>query len=194
MPHIQIARQLGWRLILCCSMALGMMAPSHADGANRVLIDDFQDGKADGWRYVSDQVMGGVSDGSMQMGQDGDTGFARLSGTVSTANNGGFIQFRRTLAQPFEDGSTGLTLRVRGNGERYYIHLRPTSANRPWHYFAASFDTDGTWQDITLSWSSFSAQGGLQAEFSPAEITSIGVVAYGADYEAQLDVAQIAVE
>ncbi|MEM7733668.1 MAG: CIA30 family protein, partial [Pseudomonadota bacterium] len=88
----------------------------------------------------------------------------------------------------------GLKLRVRGHGERYYIHLRPRSSTRPWHYFAASFGTNDTWQEIALPWGSFTAQGGLIAEFDPTEITSIGVVAYGADYEAKLDVAWIAVE
>lgn len=159
-----------------------------------MVIEDFTDGQADGWRYVSDRVMGGVSDGEMQMAKDGDGFYARLVGNVSTANNGGFIQFRRALDAPFAEDSTGLALRLRGNGERYYIHLRPKSSTRPWHYFAAAIDTNGTWQDIALPWSSFTAQGGLVAEFDPSEITSIGVVAYGADYEAQLDVARISVE
>ena len=152
------------------------------------------DGQAPEWRYVSDRVMGGVSDGEMQMvSQDGGY-FSRLIGTVSTANNGGFIQFRRALDTPFDAGSKGLKLRLRGNGETYYVHLRPKSSTRPWHYFATSFEAGADWQEITLPWSSFVAQGGLQADFAASEITSIGIVAYGADYEAQLDVAWIAVE
>ncbi len=46
------------------------------------------------WQYVSDRVMGGVSDGQVTLEQDGDMYFARLTGNVSTANNGGFIQLR----------------------------------------------------------------------------------------------------
>ncbi|MEO0773745.1 MAG: CIA30 family protein [Pseudomonadota bacterium] len=173
-------------------LSAGLMAGASA--AQPMMIEDFSDGKAPDWRYVSDRVMGGVSDGEMQMITQGDSTFSRLTGTVSTANNGGFIQFRRPLEVPFGAETSALKLRVRGNGERYYIHLRPKSSNRPWHYFAASFEAGEDWQEITLPWDSFTAQGGLRAEFDPTEVTSIGVVAYGADYEAQLDVAWIAVD
>ena len=94
----------------------------------------------------------------------------------------------------FDAASTGLSLRVRGNGERYFVHLRPTSSRRPWQFFQAGFDTNGSWQEITLPWSEFVPQGGLQGAFDPSEITSMGLVAYGADYVAQLDVAKIKVE
>jgi len=92
---------------------------SSPRAAEPMMIEDFTNGDGRGWRYVSDRVMGGVSDGSFQIVQEGDSRFARLSGTVSTANNGGFIQMRRALQAPLPQGSTGLALRVRGNGERY---------------------------------------------------------------------------
>ena len=100
---------------------------------------------------------------------------------------------RRRLDAPIPQGANGLALRLRGNGARYYVHLRPRGTLRPWHYFAAGFDTSGVWQDIQLPWPSFTAQGGLRATFDPARITSLGVVAFGADYEARLDVARIEV-
>ena len=43
------------------------------------------------WQYISDQTMGGVSNGQAVLDKDGDMIFARLTGNVSTANNGGFI-------------------------------------------------------------------------------------------------------
>ena len=42
--------------------------------------------------------MGGISDGQAFLDQDKDTVFARLTGNVSTKNNGGFIQLRSTLS------------------------------------------------------------------------------------------------
>ena len=48
------------------------------------------------WQYISDQVMGGISDGEVTLEQDGEMFFARLTGNVSTKNNGGFIQLRST--------------------------------------------------------------------------------------------------
>ena len=36
------------------------------------------------WQYISDQVMGGISDGEVTLEQDGEMYYARLSGNVST--------------------------------------------------------------------------------------------------------------
>ena len=47
-----------------------------------------QQGTVSDWKYVSDRVMGGVSEGNVYLEQDGDTSFARLIGDVSTRNNG----------------------------------------------------------------------------------------------------------
>ena len=46
------------------------------------------------WLYISDRTMGGISEGQAALEQDGKMFFARLTGNVSTANNGGFIQLR----------------------------------------------------------------------------------------------------
>ena len=161
--------------------------------ANPMILEDFTDGEAAGWSYTSDRVMGGVSNGGAAFMQEDGTTFARLAGEVSTANNGGFIQIRRQLSAPFPDASTGLTLTARGNGERYYIHLRPTTSRRPWQYYAASFESSGDWSEVTLNWSDFKPQGGLPEGVDPAQITSIGIVAYGADYSAELDVKMVEV-
>jgi hypothetical protein len=107
---------------------------------------------------------------------------------VSTANNGGFIQIRQALAQPLPEDATGLQLRVRGNGATYYIHMRPQSSRRPWQFLQAAFETSQTWETVSLPWSAFSPQGGLGADFTPQDITSLGIVAYGADFEALLDI------
>ena len=133
-------------------------APAMGD---TMMIENFDDTAGTRWSYTSDRVMGGVSDGGAALASDGDTSYARLQGTVSTANNGGFIQLRQTLAAALPETATGITLRVRGNGERYYIHLRPVQSRRPWQYFQAGFDSNTDWQTITLPWSVFSPQGGL---------------------------------
>ncbi len=172
------------------ALALWLLSAT-ALGANPMIIQDFTDGDAAGWSYTSDRVMGGVSDGGAAFMREGDESFARLSGQVSTANNGGFIQIRTQLSDPFDAASTGLSLIARGNGGRYYIHLRPTTSRRPWQYYSASFVSSTDWSEVTLNWSNFNPQGGLPPTFDPAQITSIGIVAYGADYEAELDVKRV---
>lgn len=162
-----------------------LAAPAVADP---MIIDDFTTGAETRWRYVSDRVMGGVSDGSASFGVADGVSFARLRGTVSTANNGGFIQIRQDLGTPLPADATGITLRTRGNSATYYIHLRPKTSRRPWQFYQAAFEAAEDWQTVTLPWDAFRGQGGLTTGFTPADIGSIGIVAYGTDYEAALDV------
>ena len=162
--------------------------------ANPMLIEDFSEGAETRWRYTSDRVMGGISDGGASLGKEDGTTFAQLRGNVSTANNGGFIQIRQDLQTPFSPETSGLSLRVRGNGATYYVHLRPDFSRRPWQFYQTAFPTTPDWQEVALPWSAFAPQGGLKGSFTPPDIRSLGIVAYGADYEAILDVDWIAVE
>lgn len=135
------------------------------------------------WRYLADTVMGGVSEGQAQV--DGDA--IRLTGTVSTANNGGFIQVRTDLPNGAPEGATALRLRVRGNGQRYFIHLRTRATRLPWQYYQAGFDTTADWQDITLPLSAFRPSGAmLPRSIRPERIRSLGLVAYGRDHQADV--------
>ncbi|MGX9353956.1 CIA30 family protein [Roseobacteraceae bacterium S113] len=160
------------------------MTPAFAN-----MTDDFADPTP--WRYVADGVMGGVSEGQAQLIQTDRGPAMQLTGQVSTQNNGGFIQVRRDVP-PQPTGTDALTLTVRGNGATYTIFLRTTRATRPWHSYRAQFVAGPEWQDITLPFSAFSAQGRpLPDEIAPAEIRSIGIAAYGAEFEADLTVSEI---
>ena len=166
-------------------MLLLAAAPAMADP---LLIEDFSDGAETRWRYTSDRVMGGISDGGAGIGTEDGVTYAQLRGTVSTANNGGFIQIRQELQTRLPIEATGIVLRVRGNGATYFVHVRPDASRRPWQFYQAAFETTTDWQDVTLPWSTFKSQGGLDATFTPDSLRSIGIVAFGADYEADLDV------
>ena len=106
------------RSLLTAAAALLAAGRTHAAslGTAFVPVDAFD------WSYLADTVMGGVSQGQARM----EGGVLRLTGRVSTANNGGFIQTRMRLDDGLPDGARGLRLRVRGNGERYFIHIRTT--------------------------------------------------------------------
>ena len=56
-----------------------------------MIIDNLDDKRAD-WNAISDNVMGGISEVNFYQAEEGDEKFYRLEGSVSTANNGGFIQ------------------------------------------------------------------------------------------------------
>ncbi len=156
------------------------------------MFEDFETNPATRWDYIADTVMGGVSSGQVSFEANGTDSFARLTGTVSTANRGGFIQFRRQLDAPVPADTGGIRLVVRGNGERYFIHLRTTGTLLPWQFYQSGFEAPGTWTEVRLPLSSFRASGSLlRATPSASTLTSVGVVAYGRDHEALLDVREI---
>jgi hypothetical protein len=131
--------------------------------------------------------MGGVSSGRVVFSEEGGQPQARMTGRVSTANRGGFIQMRMELDAPPPDRATGVRLVVRGNGERYFVHLRTGGTILPWQYYQAGFDTTGTWTEVRLPFAAFRPSGGLlRAELRPGSVTSLAVVAFGRDHDADI--------
>ncbi|RYH02273.1 NADH ubiquinone oxidoreductase [Salipiger sp. IMCC34102] len=143
------------------------------------------------WRFISDQVMGGASEGAAELRHEDGRSFAALRGEVSTDNGGGFLQVRREV-EGLPKETRALAFDVRGNGEMYEVHLRTVNSDRPWHYYTARFTAPAHWETVTLPLSDFESNGrGLTAELRPQDLRGIGLVAYGRDYTARLDMAQI---
>jgi len=144
------------------------------------------------WRFFTDQVMGGISTGSVDFVAQYGQAFARMTGRVSTANRGGFIQMRLDLDRPPPKGSTGVRLVVRGNGQRYFVHLRTGRTLLPWQYYQAGFDVTESWRDVRLPFDAFAASGALLRTVpAPGSLTSVAVVAYGRDHDALIDVREV---
>ena len=142
-----------------------------------------------GWRFFTDQVMGGVSTGGVTFAHVDGTPFARMTGKVSTANRGGFIQMRLALVSPPPSGTTGVRLVVRGNCQRYFLHLRTGETVLPWQFYQAGFDVTEAWTEVRLPFEVFTASGMLPRGVpASASLTSIAVVAYGRDHDALIDV------
>ena len=157
-----------------------------------MIIHDFNTNAQSQWSYVSDQVMGGVSEGSLSFRQEDSQTFAHMTGAVSTENNGGFIQFRADVKNIDKKQLQGIYLNVRGNSEKYYIHLRTSGTLMPWHYYSSDFVADDSWQTIQLPMDSFSPSSGwLRNSVKPNSIKSLGVVAFGRDHQADIQVAEI---
>ena len=147
------------------------------------------------WQYVSDRVMGGISDGQVTLEQDGEMYYARLTGNVSTANNGGFIQLRAGIAfaNSEKDGKNlqGVRLNVRGNGETYYIHIRTNESWSPSDYYATTFKANSDWQMIDLPFNTFKRRWSKDSVLDPKKIRSFGIVAYGRDHVSDVSVSRI---
>ena len=141
------------------------------------------------WSYFSDTVMGGVSEGTAKFNSKGPNKIIQLVGEVSTANNGGFIQVRSSLPPGLAKGKTGIKLKVKGNGEQYYLHIRNSSTRLPWHYYQQGFATTTTWREIKLPFQSFMKTSSLmRSVMKKNTIKTIGIVAYGKDHTADISV------
>ncbi|MDA7550430.1 CIA30 family protein [Rhodobacteraceae bacterium] len=173
-------------------LIIGFMLFAHQGGAQSMLIDDFSPNSNGQWSYFADTVMGGVSNGSARIVQTDIGPAAYLYGRVSTANNGGFIQIRTSFSGKTAQNAKGLRLRVKGNGETYYIHLRTSGSYLPWQYYSAEFPTTSEWTEVWLPFDSFVSSGrGMRKSLRPRSISSLGVVAYGKDHRADLWVEEI---
>ena len=141
------------------------------------------------WAYLADTVMGGISEGTAQFEDQGTSQVIRLSGEVSTANNGGFIQVRSPVAWEAAKDKTGIKLTVKGNGDLYYLHIRSTNTRLPRHYYQQSFQTNGSWNEVGLPFEAFVKSSSLmRTTLNQSKIKTIGIVAYGKDYTADVSV------
>jgi hypothetical protein len=155
-------------------------------------IEDFAMQPETRWRFFTDAVMGGVSTGQVAFVQEDGQPHARMSGRVSTANRGGFIQMRLDLASPPPAGATGVRLVVRGNDLRYFVHLRTTGTVLPWQYYQAAFEVTQRWTEVHLPFEAFRASGALLRRAPrPGSLTSLAVVAYGRDHDAEIEVREV---
>ncbi|MEM6889325.1 MAG: CIA30 family protein [Pseudomonadota bacterium] len=176
---------------LIAAAAIGLLRAATVQAGDAV-FENFENEAETRWEFITDGVMGGVSDGSAVMARiDGDPAL-RMTGTVSTENNGGFIQTRRMLPDGLPLGTTAIELDVRGNSQPYYVFIRTSEMTRPWYFYNARFEAGTEWETIRLPLSAFErSHAHLSEAIVPEDGISIGLVAYGRDYEADLMVREI---
>jgi hypothetical protein len=178
-------------LISALTAFLALVVPSSVM-ADDMLIEDFALQPEARWRFFTDGVMGGVSNGQVAFVREGGTVHAHMTGTVSTANNGGFIQIRMDLPGAPSDAS-GIRLLVRGNDQQYYVHLRTSGTILPWQYYQAGFPVTDDWTEVRLPFTDFEPSGRLLRRVpSASSLRSVGIVAYGRDHQAEIDVREVA--
>jgi len=184
-----ISRVLRQTLVV---MVWAILFPPTFGAAEGLMQDNFDSQPMLRWNYFSDQVMGGVSVGRVAFLSEQGESFMHMTGEVSTENNGGFIQLRRSVAKGSVEQAAGVYAKVRGNGQQYYLHVRTSGTLLPWQYYQASFSTTDQWQLIKVPLSAFVRSGGwLSTVVKPGSIRSIGIVAYGRDHSADIQVAEI---
>ena len=178
-------------LFTCKVLLLTFLKVSSAMASDKP-FETFDPNKSRNWSFFTDGVMGGVSQGKAFFGKSGSDNFVRIEGNVSTDNNGGFIQIRHSLTKSLDDDIIGISLKVRGNGERYYVFIRTSSTLLPWQFYNASFQTSKNWSVVKLKLEAFQPSSSfLRKTIKSSSIKSIGIVAYGRDHQAKIDVSEI---
>jgi hypothetical protein len=160
--------------------------------ASDMLIDDFKQQPETRWRFFADTVMGGRSSGHVQFENEEGQAHARMTGNVSTANNGGFIQIRMKSQHAAPENTIGMRLLVRGNDQRYFLHLRTGGTILPWQFYQAGFGVTRDWTEVRLPLNEFKPSGSISRNTPRAtSLTSIGIAAYGRNHDADISVREI---
>jgi Complex I intermediate-associated protein 30 (CIA30) len=198
----------GWSLPrLCCTIIPLSLVPSMTpSAADSLLLDDFS--RADGrsllgtsWRLVSDQVMGGMSQGQVRIGESRSRRALCLIGDVSLANNGGFLQVSLSLNSSEPSGEcpggtldasrySGVRLVVRGNGEGYKVHLKTPDTVLPWQSYRADFRVEDAWREVWLPFAGFEPHR-LDIPLATGCLSRLAVVAIGRAMRAEVCLSEV---
>ena len=71
----------------------------------------------------------------------------------------------------------------------YFIHIRTSFLLLPWQYYSGKFIVSEVWEDHEILFEDFEKSNFYQPSlFSSSDIKSIGFVAFGKNFEPQLDI------
>ena len=145
------------------------------------------------WNFITDQVMGGVSTGKFIVEKvDGEMCY-RMTGDVSTENNGGFIQIRAKLNPEINSKDyEGVYVKVYGNEKNYNLHLRTALTLAPWQYYSYTFTTTKNWIEIRAPFEQFKKSNFYQPKSIVGQnIKSVGLVAGFDDFKSDICLSEI---
>jgi hypothetical protein len=115
-------------------------------------------------------------------------------GQVRLENRGGFIQVRLPLdpgGGSFDASAwQGLRITVRGTPGPYYVHLRTSQNWQPWQHFRAAIEVGPDWREQFVPFSAFEGKATWR-RLDVSALKSVGVVAYGEAFAAQIEVARL---
>lgn len=138
-------RAWAYRRLIDSLMEGSRIASAASDGATTI-FDFSEPSQVQRWRTVLDGVMGGLSTGRIEMGDD----TLVFSGETSLRNNGGFSSMRVGVPERILAGSDAIRIRVKGDG-RTWIMGTKNAAGMGGDSFWTRFDTvDGEWQDVVI--------------------------------------------
>lgn len=148
------------RLLVLAAALAGCSEPRPSDAAPPAAAAPIEspmtlfsfDSAAETWTVQNDGVMGGKSQGAVEIGD----GVLVFTGTVVTEGGG----FTSVLADRRVDlsGYDGLELRVRGGGRTFEVEVDDGTRDRGRQVSRrAPFETTDAWRTVRLPWSAFEA-------------------------------------
>ena len=189
-----------WDLVVGLFGAISLRNFELLAQSGAMLTDDFTDKGlvsklGTKWRGVGDQVMGGISEASISYSVKDGCYSLRMTGNARLENEGVFIQAALDLA-PLGDtfdvsGFSRVRIIVRGNAEKYSVHLRTPDNVRPWQSFRSHLTAGSAWETIDLPFETFVPHR-LDAPLDKTRFRRIGLVAIGRPFYADLAVSDLA--
>ncbi|NNE91878.1 MAG: hypothetical protein HKN23_09550, partial [Verrucomicrobiales bacterium] len=174
---------------LICLVTLLPFASARADESDETTstwrgqsITEFEESKEKQdlkWQVVNDGVMGGLSQGKLEITDDGTM---RFTGNLSLKNNGGFSTVRSGDVSYNLSNDLGLLLRVKGDGRTYEARLSSDARYRGMEVsFSGKFETKkGEWTQVKIPFPEFEGSfRGIELKnevLNPANIQRIGIL------------------
>lgn len=113
---------------------------------NNILLFDFsKQAQRDKWQVVNDGVMGGQSESSFTLSENGT---AMFKGTISLENNGGFASVRYNTGEVNVEGFSTLAVYLKGDGKEYQVRIREN--RNDYFSYITTFQTTGEWETIEI--------------------------------------------
>lgn len=104
------------------------------------------------WRVINDEVMGGISQSTFNITEDGN---AEFKGTLSPDNNGGFASARAYIEEYDVNEFDGVMIKVTGDGNIYNLRFR-TNKNYDGISYHAKFNSDSdVWREVRIPFEEF---------------------------------------
>ena len=146
------------------------------------------------WEFVSDKVMGGNSSGQLEKLYVDGRFATRLTGDLSLANNGGFVQMAFDInadGTPFDASDwAAVEVDVLGHGEEYDFRLRTSDLTRPWQSYRASFVAPNSWTTVHIPFEDFKAHK-TDIPLNTKRIRRMGVLAIGRVFSVDIAVSAV---
>ena len=139
------------------------------------------------WNMVSDQVMGGLSQGHAELNESA----IKLTGQVSLENNGGFLQIQYPIEKAHRpENYTGIFIKARSvHPQTFDLLLKSSQLWMPWQSFRAEVKLDENWQLIQMPFENF-APYRTQTRLNPRAITKFSILAGGKAMEIELEISE----